>query len=50
MGNFNNIKVFFNINNSSKKNLLKYSKIKKYKKGEHLFLDKDRVDNIYFVF
>ena len=49
MGNFNNIKVFFNINNSSKKNLLKYSKIKKYKKGEHLFLDRDRVDNIYFV-
>ncbi len=49
MDNFNNIKVFFNINNSSKKNLLKYSKIKKYKKGEHLFLDRDRVDNIYFV-
>lgn len=49
MVNFNNIKVFFNINNSSKKNLLKYSKIKKYKKGEHLFLDRDRVDNIYFV-
>lgn len=49
MNNFNSIKVFSNINNSSKKNLLKYSKVKRYKKGEHLFLDRDRVDNIYFI-
>lgn len=46
---FKNIKVFTNINNSSKKNLLKYSQVKRYKKGEHLFLDRDKVDTIYFI-
>lgn len=49
MDKFNSIKIFSNINSSSKKNLIKYSKIKKYKKGEHLFLDRDRVNCIYFV-
>mgnify|MGYP005967997693 FL=1 len=49
MDKFNSIKIFSNINSSSKKNLIKYSKIKKYKKGEHLFLDRDRVNCVYFV-
>ena len=31
MDQFNSIKIFSNINSSSKKNLIKYSKIKKYK-------------------
>lgn len=49
MEKFNCIKAFENINSSSKKNLLKYGKTKKYKKGEHLFLDRDKVENVYFV-
>lgn len=49
MEKFKDIKVLNNINSSTKKNLFKYSQIKRYKKGEHLFLDRDRVDTIYFI-
>lgn len=49
MEKLNCIKVFRNIDISSKKNLIKYGKIKRYKKGEHLFLDRDEVESIYFL-
>lgn len=44
-----NIKVFNGIKKESEKELSKYSMIKSYKKGQHLFLDRDEVSNIYFV-
>ena len=49
MKRLENIKILKNTNESTKKFFLKYGQAKKYKKGEHLFLDRDRVETIYFI-
>lgn len=44
-----NIKVFQRIKKESIRELEKYLTVKSYKKGQHLFLDRDEVSTIYFV-
>lgn len=43
------IKVFSNIDSATKKLLCEAAKVKTYKRGEHLFLDREKVTNLYFI-
>ena len=45
----NKIKILKTLNSNTKKKFLEHSKIRFYKKGEHLFLDRDEVSNVYFI-
>lgn len=45
----NKIKIFQNINSQTIKYIKKFSNLKIYKEKEHVFMDKDKVDNIYII-
>ncbi|MBR8700854.1 Global nitrogen regulator [Fusobacterium sp. DD29] len=50
MNNFIDIiKIFANIDNKTKNKIAAFSQIKLYKKGEHLFLDRDNVNTLFFI-
>ncbi|MBW5396286.1 Crp/Fnr family transcriptional regulator [Brachyspira pilosicoli] len=46
---FNKIKIFQNINSQTIEYIKKFSNLKVYKEKEHVFMDKDKVDNIYII-
>lgn len=47
--NLKDIELFCNLDEDTLKKLQELCKIKKYKKGEHIFYDKDKVNRIYIV-
>ena len=45
----NKIKLFENLDKETKEKLSAVSTIKKYKKGELLYSDKEKINTVYFV-
>ena len=46
---FNKIKIFQNINLKTVEYIKQFSNLKKYKEKEHIFMDKDEINNLYII-
>jgi len=46
---FTTIPILAKASKNTKETLLPYTRVKKYAKGEHLFLEKFKVEHIYFL-